>query len=106
MIEARSDKLAARWDPRKDFTAPGGEIDLGDIGEDAEGIFVRRHVLVVLHEEPLVEAWFAAWASCTDRTVRIEHHTSLCAWWIAASMIAAAAADREQLRRMPSAEGS
>lgn len=99
MDAPRKDKLVARWDKREGLK-PEECVDLGDIGEDLEGVWVRRHVLAMVDDEPMVEAWFAAWSMVSDRAVRIEHHDTLCAWWCSASMIAAAAVGREQVRRM------
>lgn len=104
MDKPRKDKLVQRWDKRSDLKAEDC-IDLEDVGEDIDGIWVRRHVLAMVDEEPLVEAWFSSWSMVSDRAVRIEHHETLCAWWCSASMIAAAAVNREQVRRASAPPG-
>lgn len=53
-LDAMPSPFAARWDPSpaKASTAP---IDLGWIGEDADGIWLKRHPEAALLEHP--EIW-------------------------------------------------
>lgn len=53
-LEPMQSPFAARWDPSPS-KAPADPIDLGWIGEDADGIWLKRHPEAALLDHP--ELW-------------------------------------------------
>lgn len=65
--------FAERWDPwpRREL-ATVREIDLGDIGEDDQGVRVRRHPQALLAEAPLwLHQLHALFLRSTERDLRM-----------------------------------
>lgn len=87
---------ADRWDPRDELSEP---IDCGWIGEDREGIWVRRHPEAALAEDEALWAPVDRWRLGVRQVERSDLET-LSAWEMEALIVMHAADQREQTRRM------
>lgn len=99
MFEARRGSrgrgpLAVRWDRREDFA---GELEdeLGELGEDTEGVWTKRHPEAVLMEEPEVAELMAEFWRVSERGITTEHYATRSAWWVTGWGIALAARQRK-----------
>lgn len=92
-------RLADRWDPRDDLAEP---IDCDWIGEDRDGIWLRRHPEAALVEDEALWAPVDRWRLGV-REVHREDLATLSAWEMEALIVLVAADQREQSRRMRSA---
>ena len=92
-------RWADRWDPREELRDP---IDCGWIGEDREGIWVRRHPEAALAEDEALWAPADRWR-LGQREVTAEVLEQSSSWQIEALVVMAAADAREQSRRLKGA---
>ena len=88
---------AQRWDQRDDF-ASSNRVDLGDCGEDEQGIFLRQHPMIMLTTEPDLWEPLTEWQyGIRDMTpTQIDTMSNLEA---EARVVLLSADSREQLRR-------
>jgi len=90
---------ADRWDPRDEYSEP---IDCGWIGEDAQGIWTRRHPEAALAEDeslwPMVDEWRLGQRELS--AAKVERASN---FEIEALVVMIAADQREQMRRMKGA---
>lgn len=91
-----------RWDRREDFD--GDPIDLEVLGEDGEGIWVRRHPEALLVESP--DLWGAVdrWRLGL-REISPADMETMSAWEVHA-LLTMASADAREMRRRLKAGGS
>ena len=90
---------ADRWDPRDELREP---IDCGWIGEDREGIWIRRHPEAALVDDEVLWAPLDAWRlGQRELTPEVVERSSN--WQVEAQVIMVAADQREQVRRMKGA---
>lgn len=85
-----------RWDPREDLV---DELDLGWLGEDREGVWLRRHPdAAVVEDESL---WWAVgeW-QLGHRELSAADREALSHWQVEALLTMMAADAREQRRQM------
>lgn len=90
---------ADRWDPRDELREP---IDCGWIGEDREGIWIRRHPEAALVDDETLWAPLDAWR-LGQRELTPEVVSRSSNWQVEAQVIMVAADQREQVRRMKGA---
>jgi len=85
-----------RWDPRKDWT-PAELSDCGHVGEDAGGLWLRRHPLVVAGEHPELWGIMAEFESGA-REVSSDDVLRLSSFEIEGKLTMMSAANRQELR--------
>ncbi len=90
--------LAPRWDRREDFA--GDPIDLGWIGEDANGIWMRRHPEAILSLDDDLHEAVTAFAMCSDRELRLDDIDTCSHWWAVAWATQLNAFRRRELREL------
>ncbi len=93
VIEPAPGVLARRWDRRPDFR-PGEEADHGWIGEDEEGVWLRRHPESVLAEDPELQAVFGQWRFTAQRKIALRDQRECSNWFLTAWSALYAAAHR------------
>jgi len=86
-----------RWDKRKDYAEP---IDLGWIGEDAQGIWLYRHPEAVLADDPELWSIVARFWRTNDRDLSLGDMDRCSAFFVSSWQAMSAAAQREEVRRM------
>lgn len=95
-------RWAEQWDPRPEYAEP---IDCGWVGEDAGGVWLRRHPEAALVDDEalwgIVERWRLG-----QREVTREDLETLSAWQVEAMGVLIGADQREQRRRMQRREPS
>ena len=92
--------FAARWDKRDDYEA----IDLGDVGEDANGVFTRVHPDTLLQSEPrLWDAWIE-WCH-GQREITAEDYKTKSAYELECKIVLVGAHAREHDRRLENLSG-
>lgn len=91
-----------RYDPRDDLAEP---IDCGWIGEDRDGIWLRRHPEAALAEDEVLWDPVDRWR-LGAREVGKDDQDRLSHWQMEALIVLAAADQREQQRRMRAHRGA
>jgi hypothetical protein len=101
VIEPMSAPFAVSWDriAQRNEVVDFEPIDLGWIGEDAEGIWSKRHIEAALAEDQQAQEILTVWNGTTDRALRRDDLGDLSAWEVDAWRAMLAAHDRERVRR-------
>lgn len=83
VIEPASSVFARRWDRRADFE-PDEVVDLGFIGEDAQGIWLRLHPETLLIQDTQLQAVYGGWRFTYERKLTLSEQRSSSNWFLTA----------------------
>jgi hypothetical protein len=89
---------ALRWDRRVPFR--GEAIDLGWIGEDADGVWLRRHPHRALLDDAELCAIVTAFRLVSDREIRVADYPTRSAWWLTLWTAMLSASRRDEVARL------
>ena len=94
VIEPASSVFARRWDRRPDFESEEG-VDLGYIGEDAEGIWLRLRPETLIIQDPQIQAVFGSWRFTHERKLTLTEQRNSSNWFLTAWAALSGASTRE-----------
>ncbi len=94
--------LARRWDKRDDCD-PSDFIDLGWIGEDAQGVWTTRHPSSALAQDPKLWGIVTEWRGRTDRDIGRGEYLQRSNFWSECWLALLFAQSREEQRMIKGA---
>ena len=94
VIEPASSRFARRWDRRPDFE-PDEVVDLGHIGEDDQGIWLRLHPETLIIQDKQLQAVLGAWRFTYERKLTLTEQKNSSNWFLTAWAALSGAANRQ-----------
>ena len=91
--EVMPDSYTHRWDKRDDFVPR----DLGWIGEDQSGVFLRQHPEVALAQDPDYWPVVTQFQVTSERATTVAAYSQQSNWWTRAWVTMLSASNRKEL---------
>jgi hypothetical protein len=90
---------AVQWDRRDDFRSHA-EVDFGDVGEDAKGVWAKQHPEVLLAQDELLWEIYSEFCLAPCRELGPNDASTRSHWWLVAWAHMLSALERDRHRRM------